>query len=317
MSDPQRNCLDWRAHQVWWINSVRKSSGNIFEGWWLFCDVFTYCWLLSWSTKLKLTPCTKLADTKSKTLKTALKTDLQSWTNFQLAFLQLMYLRQWFMSFRHKCSGTGLGSHVCLRVYLRNLLKSAAGVDQLPPLLHCIFVQFFWSWFVNLPCRKPEIVSLEFDSCQLRRLNVFCRKAHDSKTNGWHAVRNPSGYPAFVWLLCRYCSTESSTEENANAQNSRVAVTPIILTTMHNCANPTLACTSCHVCRGASTTLHAHPKPALSTARLQGRGVSWPCTQQPRFTFWIVSTAKNPFDSWQVEKKVKCTRSFFRCFYFL
>ena len=32
-SDPQRNCLDWRAHKVWWINSVRKSSGNIFEGW--------------------------------------------------------------------------------------------------------------------------------------------------------------------------------------------------------------------------------------------------------------------------------------------
>ena len=75
-SDPQRNCLDWRAHQVWWINSVRKSSGNIFEGWWFFCYVFTYCWLLSWRTKLKLTPCTKLADTKWKTSKTALKTDL-------------------------------------------------------------------------------------------------------------------------------------------------------------------------------------------------------------------------------------------------
>ena len=77
-SDPQRNCLDWRAHQVWWINSVRKSSGNIFEGWWFFCYVFTHCWLLSWRTKLKLTPCTKLADTKWKTSKTALKTDLQS-----------------------------------------------------------------------------------------------------------------------------------------------------------------------------------------------------------------------------------------------
>ena len=77
-SDPQRNCLDWCAHQVWWINSVRKSSGNIFEGWWFFCYVFTYCWLLSWRTKLKLTPCTKLADTKWTTSKTALKTDLQS-----------------------------------------------------------------------------------------------------------------------------------------------------------------------------------------------------------------------------------------------
>ena len=75
-SDPQRNCLDWRAHQVWWINSVRKSSGNIFEGWRFFCYVFTYCWLLSWRTKLKLTPCTTLEDTKRKTSKTALKTDL-------------------------------------------------------------------------------------------------------------------------------------------------------------------------------------------------------------------------------------------------
>ena len=77
-SDPRSNCLDWRAHQLWWINSVRKSSGNIFEGWWFFCYVFTCCWLLSWRTKLKLTPCTKLADTKWKTSKTALKTDLQS-----------------------------------------------------------------------------------------------------------------------------------------------------------------------------------------------------------------------------------------------
>ena len=94
-TDPQRNCLDWRAHQVWWINSVRKSSGNIFEGWWFFCYVFTYCWLQSWRTKLKLTPCTKLADTKWKTSKTALKTDLQSRTNFQLEFLQLMYLRKY------------------------------------------------------------------------------------------------------------------------------------------------------------------------------------------------------------------------------
>ena len=77
-SDPQRKCLDWRAHQVWWINSVRKSSVNIFEGWWFFWYVFTHCLLLSWRTKLKLTPCTKLADTKWKTSKNALKTDLQS-----------------------------------------------------------------------------------------------------------------------------------------------------------------------------------------------------------------------------------------------
>ena len=77
---------------------MRKSSGNIFEGWWFFCYVFTYCWLLSWRTKLKLTPCTKLADTKWKTSKIALKTDLQSWTNFQLAFLQLMYLSRWIRS---------------------------------------------------------------------------------------------------------------------------------------------------------------------------------------------------------------------------
>ena len=86
-TDPQRNCLDWCAHQVWSINSVRKTSGNIFEGWWFFCYIFTFCWLLSWRTKLKLTPSTKLAYTKWKTSKTALKTDLQSWPNFQLALV--------------------------------------------------------------------------------------------------------------------------------------------------------------------------------------------------------------------------------------
>ena len=51
----------------WWFNSVKKDLGNIFEGWWFFCHVFIYCWLLSWRTKLKLTPCTKLADTKWRT----------------------------------------------------------------------------------------------------------------------------------------------------------------------------------------------------------------------------------------------------------
>ena len=61
-----------------------------------FCYVFTHCWLLPWRTKLKLTPCTKLADTKWKTSKPALKTDLQSWIYFQLAFLQLMYVRSVF-----------------------------------------------------------------------------------------------------------------------------------------------------------------------------------------------------------------------------
>ena len=104
-------------------------------------------------------------------------------------------------------------------------------------------------------CSKPEIVSLWYvfflvlvdcaaclDKCGL---HVLCRKAHDSKTNRWHAVRNSSGCPALVWLLCRSCSTDSSTEENSNAQNSRVAVTPLILTTMYNCANPTLTRTSC------------------------------------------------------------------------
>ena len=70
---------------------MRKDLGNIFEGWSFFCYVFTHCWLLPWRTKLKLTPSTKLADTKCKTSKTALKTDLQCWTIFQLAFLQLMY----------------------------------------------------------------------------------------------------------------------------------------------------------------------------------------------------------------------------------
>ena len=71
---------------------MRKDLENIFEDWSFFCYVFTYCWLLPWKTKLKLTPCTKLADTKWRKSKTALKTDLQSWTYFQLELLELMYL---------------------------------------------------------------------------------------------------------------------------------------------------------------------------------------------------------------------------------
>ena len=54
---------------------------------------------------------------------------------------------------------------------------------------------------------------------------------------------NSSGYPAFVWLLRRSCPTEG----NTSAQNRRIAVTPIKLSTMHKWANPTLTCTSCHV----------------------------------------------------------------------
>ena len=86
---------------------------------------------------------------------------------------------------------------------------------------------------------------------------------------------NPSGYPAFVWLLRRFCPSEGNTSaRRCSAQNSRVAVTPIKLTTMHKWANPTLTFTSCHVYRGDKC--HAHPKQALSTARQQGRGVLEP-----------------------------------------
>ena len=82
---------------------------------------------------------------------------------------------------------------------------------------------------------------------------------------------NPSGYPAFVGLLRRSCPSEGNTSA-CSAQNSRVAVTPIKLTTMHKWASPTLTCTSCHVYRGDK----CHPKQALSTARQEGRGVLEP-----------------------------------------
>ena len=52
------------------------------------------------------------------------------------------------------------------------------------------------------------------------------------------------GIPAFVWLLRRSCPTEGNTHAHWTAMS------PIILTTMHSWANPTLTSTSCHVCRG-------------------------------------------------------------------
>ena len=61
----------------------------------------------------------------------------------------------------------GQGLHVCMRAYLCNLLGSA--VCCWPnPMLHAVATAFlhyfFWSLFVNLLCRKPEIESLGFTS---------------------------------------------------------------------------------------------------------------------------------------------------------
>ena len=59
------------------------------------------------------------------------------------------------------CSRTGQGLHVCMRVYLRNLLGSAARCWPNPCSVTA-FVQFFCLLFVNLLCRKPEIKSQGF-----------------------------------------------------------------------------------------------------------------------------------------------------------
>ena len=110
------------------------------------------------------------------------------------------------------CSRTGQGLHVCMRAYLRNLLGSAA---RCWPNLCCgtTFVQFFCSLFVNLLCRKPEIKSLGFicnhdwflSGGLLGQADLHVlpsrRLVHDSKTKGWNALPNPSGYPAFVLVV--------------------------------------------------------------------------------------------------------------------
>ena len=58
----------------------------------------------------------------------------------------------------------GQGLHVCMRAYLCNLLGSAVSCWPNPAACcgHCISSLFFWSLFVNLLCRKPEIESLGF-----------------------------------------------------------------------------------------------------------------------------------------------------------
>ena len=119
-----------------------------------------------------------------------------------------------------------------------------------PLLLHCI-CSISWSLFVDLPHKKPETVSLgSIGSCReacldKRRLHVL-RKVHDSKTNGWYALRNPSGYTAFVWLLRRSCPTEG----NTSAQNSRCDFDHTSNNAQLNQPRVPLTCTPCHVCLG-------------------------------------------------------------------
>ena len=155
------------------------------------------------------------------------------------------------------CSRTGQD---CMCAYVRTFvtgLEVLRAVDQTPALALHLF-NFLFVVSVNLFCRKSEIESLGF-TCnwlvlvgRLAWTSATCTyfrvadKFTTAKTKGWNALPSPSGYPAFVWLL----RWSFPTEGNTSAQNSRVAVNPIKLTTMHKWANPTLICTSCHFYRG-------------------------------------------------------------------
>ena len=121
---------------------------------------------------------------------------------------------------------------------------------------------------------QSEIVSLgSVGSCGKAYLTStarthFAKNFHDSKTNGWHAVQNPSGNQAFVCLLRTSCPIF---EGNTSTQNIHVAVTQILLSTMHTEPTPHFLV---HVPPAipvdvTSTTQGAHPKQALSTARQQ------------------------------------------------
>ena len=118
-----------------------------------FSYIFTYCWLLPWRTKLKLTPCTKPADRKWKTSKTALKTDPQSWTNFQLAFPQLMYLSSQVFDLRSRCR---VSIHSPIMVICLNPTFFCFAFVSNFHHLHKGAYLLFWTWYFPA---KPSISS--------------------------------------------------------------------------------------------------------------------------------------------------------------
>ena len=101
-------------------------------------------------------------------------------------------------------------------------------VDQTPAVALHLF-NFFCSLFVNLLCRKPEIESLGF-TCNW--LVLVGRLASTSATFTYFRVADKFttakrkagtlyhaksfGYPAFVWLLRRSCTTEGNTSAAAH-----------------------------------------------------------------------------------------------------
>ena len=125
-------------------------------------------------------------------------------------------------------SRTGQGLHVCMRAYLRNLLGTAAHCRP-NPCCGTAFVQFFCSLFVNLLCRKPEIESLGFNVIDWFLSGGLLGQARLARTSESQinsrqqnerlersTMPNPSGYPAFVWLLRRSCPSEGNTSAAAH-----------------------------------------------------------------------------------------------------
>ena len=147
------------------------------------------------------------------------------------------------------------GLHVCMRAYLRNLLGSAPRVLTNPLLWNYFFLfNSFGRCLLIYPVESPrsyleDLVLVDQDASLDKHglhLHVVADRLMTAKrTDGtlYETLRRDTQLP-------RSCPTEG----NIRSQNSRVAVTPIILTTMHTLTEPqvlpTLTCTSCHVCQG-------------------------------------------------------------------
>ena len=152
------------------------------------------------------------------------------------------------------CSRTGQGCMcACVRTFITSWEVQCA-VDQTP----AVALHLFCSLLVNLLCRKPEIESLGF-TCNW--LVLVGRLAWTSATCTYFRVAEKfttaKRKAGTLYQILRdtqlsfgCCVGLAQLKETPAHRNSRFAVTPIKLTTMHKWANLTLTCTSCHVDRG-------------------------------------------------------------------
>ena len=144
----------------------------------------------------------------------------------------------------------------CVRTFV-TCWEALRAVNQTPAVALHFFYFFGRHRFVNLLCGKLDIESLGF-TCnwlvlvgRLAWTSAACTyfRVADKFTTAKRKVGTLYQILRDTQLSFAGCCVGLAQVKETPAgerQNSRVAVTPIGLTSMHNWTNPTLTCTSCH-----------------------------------------------------------------------